>query len=125
MEGPESSHSFLGVHFRDLVISTVDWTGAIVRDHNPAERAKRGGGDGVPIEHASEAALDVDAIIFPSGSRSGRTIAVIGYSASAKRILHVILRPVGDRPTMDWNGETAWRASPKFVRLYEEMRDEQ
>ncbi|MGH9091142.1 MAG: transposase [Acidimicrobiales bacterium] len=55
-------------------------------------------------------------------SRSGRAVRVIGYSASARDILVVILVAAdideAEQPAGEWWGANAWVASPRERRLY-------
>jgi len=57
-------------------------------------------------------------------SRSGRSVRVIGYSASARDILVVISVAADvdemEQPAGEWWGANAWVASPRDRRLYAE-----
>ena len=57
-------------------------------------------------------------------SRSGRSVRVIGYSASARDILVVVLVAADvdetEQPAGEWWGANAWVASPRDRRLYAE-----
>ena len=110
--------AFDSVAYADLLIETVDWSRARERGHDPATRSLRGGGDDVSAEHATEAVFDQAALLYDSGSRSGETIEVLGYSHAARRVLRVLLRPKDQPATGEWWGETAWVAGARFRQMY-------
>lgn len=72
----------------------------------------------VEPEWATEAALDPEGLVGDGGSDSGETIKVVGYSASAGRVLTVLLLPKDHPPAGDWWGVNAWAASPTDERKY-------
>ena len=81
---------------------------------------------GVDPGWADEAVNEDHAVwLMPDpASRSGRSVRVIGYSASARNILVVILVAAGvdetERPAGEWWGANSWVASPRDRRLYAE-----
>ncbi|MGH7882433.1 MAG: hypothetical protein ACREN8_05945 [Candidatus Dormibacteraceae bacterium] len=102
-----------------MTIDTVDWTyGA----EHIQQRSQRKGHREYDLEPqwATEATLDRKRLVRDSGSKSGQTIAIIGYSPSIGKILTVILIPK-DHPARDaWWGVSAWLANKKDQRAYTE-----
>ncbi|MHB8682422.1 MAG: transposase [Acidimicrobiales bacterium] len=78
----------------------------------------------VETEWADEAVADAHAVwLEPDpASRSGLSVRVIGYSATARELLTVILVSAEadqkDRPKGDWWGSNAWVANERDRRLY-------
>jgi len=75
---------------------------------------------------ADEAVTDAHAVwLEPDpASRSGLSVRVIGYSASARTLLTVILVrgevDPSERPVGDWWGSNAWVASDRDRQVYGE-----
>lgn len=107
-----------GIRYEDLDFATISW-------HDPGHiqhRSARKGADEMDLEPSwvSEAVADTRRIVGSGGSRSRLTVAVLGHSASAGRVLHVVLLPVDRPPEGRWYGVTAWPASRKERKRYEE-----
>jgi len=77
---------------------------------------------------ASEAVHDAHAVwLMPDpASRSGHAVRVIGYSATARAVLTVILVDASadpaEHPDGDWWGSNAWVANQRDQHLYEETQ---
>lgn len=82
-----------GFSYEDLPIEQIDWS---MQDEHVRERAARKGQPNefnVHPEWATEAAFDPDRKLGDSGSRSGVSVKVIGWSSQAGRHLRVLLAP--------------------------------
>ncbi|MGH7882638.1 MAG: hypothetical protein ACREN8_06995 [Candidatus Dormibacteraceae bacterium] len=119
--GSATSEHYDDIPYRQLPIDAVDW--AYTTDHiqNRSRRKRRPEFDVQP-EWATEAALNFDRLVQNSGSRSGESIAVIGFSSTADRILVVILVPKDHPPGGEWWGASAWAANEKDSRVYEAQK---
>ncbi len=120
-----TEHGYDGVPYADVRFDAVDWTDAEARDHSPAQRSSRGGGDDVLPEHATQAVFDPERIVFDARSQSGASLAVIGRSPGLGRHVYVLLRAARVPADGEWIGLTAWVASRRLVqRMWEGMGDE-
>lgn len=101
----------------------MDWSrrAEYVRSRHGVTASRR---HGVNAACADEAVDDeYGVLVTPDpASRSGRSVRVIGYSASAHDVLTVILVAADadelERPTRDWWESNAWVASARERRLY-------
>ena len=64
--------------------------------------------------------MDELALLYDSGSRSGETVEVLGFSSSARRILRVLLRPKHRPASSEWWGEAAWVAGRRYREMYDD-----
>ena len=83
-------------------------------------------GHGISVEQAEEALADERRVVFEPdyASRSGQSVRVIGYSATASAVLTVIV--VTDETGKEWGG-SGWPANKRDKTYYElgGGRDEQ
>lgn len=118
---PAVEHDYDGVEYADMVFAVVDWTQ--IGEHDPASRADRKGTTehGVATEWATEACQDPRRWIRSSGSRSGLTVKVTGWSAGAGFVVTVVVAPKDEGPAGDeWWGASAWKANGRDVKDYRE-----
>ena len=71
-------------------------------------------------EWATDACQDQRRWVRSSGSTSGLTVKVTGYSPSAGFVVTVIVAPKDHPPRGRGWGATAWAAKPAEMRAYEE-----
>lgn len=112
---PAGPKDYDGVPYANLVFEEVDWTE--VGDHDPGRRVERKGGaeQNVYTEWATEACQDPRRWVRSSGSRSGLTLKVTGWSPSARLLITVVLAPKDHPPNERWWGATAWKAKSSEV----------
>ena len=104
---------YLRIRLDDLQIESVDWRH---RAEHIRSRSLRVTGDfDVEPEWATEAALDTARIARTTG---GLSIAVVGYSRSARRLVKVWLVPK-DLAKGEWWGASACLANLRDRRQYE------
>ncbi|MDP4015301.1 MAG: hypothetical protein Q8P38_11900 [Candidatus Nanopelagicales bacterium] len=74
---------------------------------------------GVTVDQASEAIADVDALLYDPDpkSKSGGSARLMGYSASRRHVLVVILVRREDRPGAWW-GANGWGANAADADTY-------
>lgn len=104
-----------GIPVVDLAIDEVD-----VPDPVHLRRSLRYPG-AVDIDPASaiEAARDERGLIARDPrSRTGEAIRIVGYSATAGRVLVVVLLPESHPPTGRWHVATAWPADRSLRAAY-------
>lgn len=90
------------------VYEAADWT------HRGDYIGKRG----LTQLHANEALADPYRVVIDPdpASKSGRSVRIIGYSATARSVLTVIV--LEDDGTI--HGVNAWPSNPRDQRIYEE-----
>lgn len=117
---PAGEQDYDGVDYAHMVFGSVDWS--LIADHDPGRRAERKGTteDDVPTEFATEACQDPRRLVRSAKSRSGMTVKVTGWSGGAGFVVTVVVAPKDGPHGEDWWGATAWRASAREVREYEE-----
>lgn len=125
MERHAGPDSYDGIPYEELPIDSVDWEkrGADYIRH----RSIRKGSSrefNVEPEWATEAALDEHRWASDSGSKTGESRKVVGYSPAAGRLLTVILVPKDHPPAGDWWGASAWAAKSVDQREYEKYKSE-
>lgn len=98
----------------------MDWEHRADYIRQRSHRKRQPGEFDVEPEWATEAVLldPPGRLVRDSGSESGESIEVIGYSVSADRILTVLLVPKDHPPSGDWWGASAWAASDADQRDY-------
>lgn len=103
-----------------MVFAEIDWS--LIGEHDPARRSERKGATeyDVPTEWATEACQDPRRWVRSAGSRSGMTVKVTGWSTAAEFAVTVVVAPKDSPAGEEWWGATAWRASAREVREYEE-----
>lgn len=106
------------MRYADLVFGEIDWEE--VGDHDPGRRAERKGSaeQNVYTEWATQACQDARRWVRPSGSRSGLTVKVTGWSPSGGFLVTVVLAPKEHPPQDRWWGATAWKAKSLEVKEY-------
>lgn len=117
---PAGIDDYDGVPYADLLFAEIDW--AEVGDHDPGRRSQRKGSSetDVHVEWATEACQDPRRWVRASGSRSGLTVKVTGWSPSAGFLVTVVLAPKEQPPEERWWGATAWKAKTSEIRAYRE-----
>jgi hypothetical protein len=117
---PAGSSDYDGVPYADMVFGEIDWNE--VGYHDPGRRAERKGGaeQNVYTEWATEACQDPRRWVRSSGSRSGLTVKVTGWSPSANFLVTVVLAPKEHPPKERWWAATAWKAKSSEVTEYQE-----
>jgi hypothetical protein len=111
--GEDEYYDGLPVH--ELTITEVD-----VPEPAHLQRSLRypGAVDIQPIA-AIEAALDTHGLIARDPrSRTGEAVRVVGYSATADRVLVVVLLPHDHPPSGLWHVATAWPANSSERHQY-------
>ncbi len=108
-----------GIPYVELPIDAIEWEPDDA-EHIRTRVARKGQPREVDIEPewATEAALDRQRVAADSGSKTGESIAVTGFSSSARMVLTVLLVPKEHPPRGDWWGATAWVANTKEERNY-------
>src|SRR5436309_12466578 len=119
-ERAASEFAYDGVLYPDLSIESIDWSEAEAHIRTRATRKDYPDEFNVEPEWATEAVFDPGRVVGDSGSRSGESIKVIGYSEGAGRFLVVILVPKSHPPTGDWWGASAWAANDRDERSYQQ-----
>jgi len=117
---PAGEQDYDGVEYADMVFADVDWSE--VDEHDPARRSTRKGNDEQDVlsEWATQACQDPQRWVRGAGSRSGMTVKVTGWSASARFLVTVVIAPKDFPPADRWWGATAWKANRTEVQTYEE-----
>jgi hypothetical protein len=107
-----------GIAVVDLPISEVN-----VPDPSHLRRSLRyPGALDIEPEAAIEAALDPRGLVARDPkSRTGEAIRVVGYSATAERVLTVVLLPHEHPPGGLWHVVTAWPADRRLRDAYASM----
>lgn len=109
----------MGIPVEELRIDLIDWShrGEYIR----TRRRRRRDDTDIQPEWATEAAVaDANRLLSTRGSRSGRSIRVVGWSPSARLLLTVILVPK-DLNEGEWWGTNAWLADERDGRGYHEQ----
>lgn len=111
-----------GIPVVDLAISEVD-----VPDPGHLRRSLRyPGALDIEPEAAIEAALDPRGLVAQDPkSRTGEAIRVVGYSATAGRVLVVVLLPHEHQPRGWWHVATAWPADRRLCDAYESVDEDE
>lgn len=111
--------SYHGIDPAELIINDVDWS---ERGQYIQKRSIRRPGDfDVHPEWATEAIFDEERLVAPDpASKNGLGLRVIGYSASADRVLTVILIPKDIETISEgsWWGVNAWASNSTDMRRY-------
>jgi len=118
----DSEDLYDGIAVTELPITDVD-----VSDPTHLRRSLRYQGE-VDIDPAAaiEAALDVDGLVARDPqSRTGEAIRVVGFSPKARRLLVVVLLPMGHPPDGRWHVVTAWPAGRSLRAMYAAAEDEE
>lgn len=114
-----TEESYDGIPVADLRVDSVAWTPEQAEHIRTRSRRYPGAFDIEP-EWATEAALDPRRRFgLDPASKTGEGIRVIGRSASASRVLTVILIPEAHPPAGEWFGVTAWVTKGRDLREYE------
>lgn len=117
---PAGVDDYEGVAYANMVFGEIDW--GEVGEHDPATRAARKGTteQNVHTEWATEACQDPRRWVRSAESRSGMTVKVTGWSASAGFLVTVVLAPKARPPGERWWGATAWKAKAAENKRYRE-----
>lgn len=117
---PAGEQEYDGVAYGDLVFGDIDWSE--VSEHDPTRRSarKETGEQNVFTEWATEACQDPRRWVRSASSKSGLTVKVTGWSASAGFVVTVVVAPKEQPPQVRWWGATAWKANKSEVKEYEE-----
>lgn len=112
-----------GIRYEELPIETVDWEHRA--DHISKRSTRKNPNEfDVKPEWATEAAHDRYHQLRDSGSETGQSIEVVGYSEGAGRVLTVTLVPKDHPPTGEWWGATAFAADDADARKYQRQREQ-
>jgi hypothetical protein len=118
----EGEDLYDGVPVVDLPIIEADVPGPV---HLRRSLRYRGEVDIDPAA-AVEAALDLRGLIARDPrSRTGEAVRVVGFSATAGRLLVVVLLPEDHPPTGRWHVVTAWPAGRELQAAYAAADDEE
>ena len=114
---PAGPNDYDGVPYEEMVFELVDWSEA--GDHHPRRRSQRKPGEvDIEEEWADEAVADPRRVVGSAGSRSGATVKVVGYSASAGFLVTAIVAPKASPSGWQWWGATAWKSSSQEAGKY-------
>jgi hypothetical protein len=112
---------YRGIPIRGLRIDSVEWTDERA-EHIRARTKRYGPGEfDIEPEWATEAALDADRLAGPSNT--GKSLQVVGFSASCRRVLKVWLYPK-DIEAGQLYGASASEANETNRRRYRERKEE-
>ena len=115
--------TYRGVPLEEIRIASVSWAedrAVYIRSRS----ARKPGDRDVEPEWATEAATDERALIAPSRPpegtdyAEGKSLEVLGFSASAGAVLKVWLQPLGIEAG-EWEGVNACFAGRSAVKRYE------
>jgi hypothetical protein len=115
-----SEEGFDGIAYMDLEIEAVDWEHRAEHIRRRSERKGHGEEPNIEPEWATEAAMDPNRLVGDSGSESGSSVRVVGYSQAARMTLTVLLVPKTSPAGADWWGASAWAADPSDCQAYDE-----
>ncbi len=120
---PAGDCDYDGVPYAEMVFGELDWSEAEAAEHDPGRRAARKGTreQDVASEWATEACQDPRRWVRSAGSRSGVTVKVTGWSEAAGFLVTVVVAPKDGAACERWWGATAWKASAREVREYEQQ----
>ena len=108
-----------GIAIPDLRVDSVIWT-AGQAEHVRTRSSRYPNAANLEPEWATEAAMDPKRRFgLDPASKTGEGIRVVGRSATAARVLTVILIPDEHPPAGAWLGVTAWVTTGRDLRDYE------
>jgi hypothetical protein len=108
-----------GIAIPDLRVDSVLWT-AGQAEHVRTRSSRYPNAADLEPEWATEAAMDPKRRFgLDPASKAGEGIRVVGRSATAARVLTVILIPDEHPPAGAWLGVTAWVTTGRDLRDYE------